>query len=158
MSKAITEFQRLLKVQQKSVVNPQLIWATVESVDWDNKSMTAKSIVDGLEYFNVLLGLGSHFRKPKAGTKCLLGVLGNKAAATFLIEAEAFEESVIKSSTTEFIIKENGFIIKQGNESLRTILNDMINELNKIVVIQGKTINVPAMTAIKNRLNTVLIG
>jgi hypothetical protein len=158
MSKAIDEFQRLLKEQQKGAVNPQLIWATVEAVDWNAKTMTAKSVVDGLEYYNVLLGLGSFYRKPPIGTKCLLGVLGNKAAATFLIEAEAFEEEIYKSGTTEFTIKETGFIIKQGDESLKTILNDFITEVNKIVVVQGRTIDVAAVTLIKNRLNTVLIG
>ena len=158
MSDAISEFQRLLKEQQKGVVNPQLIWAKVNAVNWNAKTMTAVSIVDGLEYFNVLLGLGSLYRKPTIGTKCLLGVLGNKAAATFLIEAEAFEEANFKSATTEFTIKETGFIVKQGNESLKTILNDLIDELNKIVVIQGRTIDVPAVTLIKNRLNTVLIA
>ncbi len=155
---AITEFTRLLKQQQKSAINPQLIWATVKSVNWDAKTMIAESIVDGLEYFNVLLGLGSFYRKPKVGTKCLLGVLGNKAAATFLIEAEAFEEEIYKSGTTEFTIKETGFIVKQGDESLKTILNDFITEVNKIVVIQGRTIDVAAVTLIKNRLNTVLIA
>jgi len=158
MSDAITEFQRLLKEQQKNALSPQLIWASVETVDWANKTMTAKSIVDGLEYFNVLLGLGSFYRKPKIGSKCLLGVLGNKAAATFLVEAEAFEKSVVKSLDTEFTIKESGFIVKKGDESLKTILNDFIDEVNKIVVIQGRTIDVAAVTLIKNRLNTVLIG
>ena len=153
---AIEEFTRLLKQQQKGAIQPQLIWATVESVDWVNKTMTAKSVVDGLEYFDVLLGLGSFYRKPKVNTKCLLGVLGNKAAATFLIEAEAFEEEIYKSGNTEFTIKESGFIVKQGNESLKTVLNDLIDELNKIVVIQGRTIDVAAVTLIKNRLNTVL--
>lgn len=158
MSGAITEFTRMLKEQQKNAVAPQLIWATVKKVDWAAKTMTAESIVDGLKYFNVLLGLGSFYRKPKVGTKCLLGVLGNKAAATFLIEAEAFEEEIYKSGTTEFTIKETGFIVKQGDESLKTILNDLIDELNKIVVIQGRTIDVAAVTLIKQRLNTVLIG
>lgn len=158
MSDAITEFTRLLKQQQKRAVNPQLIWAKVKSVNWDEKTMTAENIIDGLDYFDVLLGLGSFYRKPKVGTKCLLGVLGNQTSATFLIEAEAFEESVFKSGTTEFTIKEDGFIVKQGNESLRTILNDLITEINKIVVIQGRTIDVTAVTLIRQRLNTVLIA
>jgi len=158
MSKELDEFTRLLKQQQKNAVNPQLIWAIVNSVDWDTKTMTAESIVDGLEYYNVLLGLGSFYRKPKVGTKCLLGVLGNKASATFLVEAEAFEEANFKSDETEFTIKESGFIVKKGDESLKTILNDFIDEINKIVVIQGRTIDVAAVTLIKNRLNTVLIG
>lgn len=158
MSEAISEFQRLLKAQQKSAVNPQLIWAKVKAVNWDAKTMTAENIIDGLDYFDVLIGLGSFYRKPKVGTKCLLGILGDKAAATFLIEAEAFEECIFKSDQTVFTIKEDGFIVKKGDESLRTILNDLITEINKIVVIQGRTIDVAAVTLIKQRLNTVLIA
>jgi hypothetical protein len=152
----LTEFTRLLKQQQKSAVNPQLIWAKVKNVDWSAKTMTAENIVDGLDYFDVLLGLGSFYRKPKLGTKCLLGILGNNTSATFLIEAEAYEEAIFKSNESVFTIKEDGFIVKQGNESLKDVLNDLIDELNKIRVIQGRTINVVAVTAIKNRLNTIL--
>lgn len=158
MGKEIDEFTRLLKAQQKSVVNPQLVWATVKSVDYTKKTMTATSIVHELDYFNVLLGLGSFYRKPKVGTKCLLGILGDKTSATFLIEAEAFEEANYISGNTAFTIKETGFILKQCDESLKTILDDLIDELNKIVVIQGRTINVAAVTLIKQRLNTVLIA
>ncbi|NCQ58955.1 MAG: hypothetical protein GW794_14140, partial [Flavobacteriales bacterium] len=67
MGKEIDEFTRLLKAQQKSVVNPQLVWATVKSVDYTKKTMSATSVVDELDYFNVLLGLGSFYRKPKVG-------------------------------------------------------------------------------------------
>lgn len=156
--KATDEFIRLMKEQQKSAVNPQLIWAIVKEVDWAEKTMIAEDLVDGLSYFDVLLGLGSFYRRPKVGTKCLLGILGDKVAATFLIEAEAFEESVFISGETSFTIEETGFIVKKGGESLKTILNDFIDEVNKIVVIQGRTIDVAAVTLIKQRLNTVLIA
>lgn len=153
---ALEEFTRLLKQSQKSAVHPQLVWAKVKSVDWEAKTMTAENIVDGLDYYEVLLGLGSFYRKPKIGSKCLLGILGNNTSASFLIDAEQFEEAVYTSANSEFTIKEAGFIVKQGNESLKDIFNDMIDELNKIRVIQGRTINVAAMTKIKQRLNTVL--
>lgn len=154
---ALDEFVRLQKEQGKSHVKPQLVWAKVKSVDWNSKTMTATDVVDGLDYFEVLLGIGSVYKKPKVGAKCLLGILGNQASATFLIESEFVEETIYTSDKTKFIIKENGFVIQQNNESLKSVLNDFMDEVNKIVVIYGNTINVGKVTAIKDRLNTILI-
>ncbi|MCI2229588.1 hypothetical protein MC378_10450 [Polaribacter sp. MSW13] len=153
----IDEFVRLQKVQGKAYVKPQLVWAKVKSVNWENKTMVATDIIDGLEYYDVLLGLGAVQQKPKVGTKCLLGILGNQASATFLVEAEAVEEIICKSDKTKFVIKETGFIIQQNEESLKSVLNDFIDEVNKIVVIYGNTINKAKVTAIKKRLNTILV-
>lgn len=154
---ALEEFTRLMKEQGKAAVKPQLVWAIVKEVDWDAKTMTATDLLDGLDYFDVLLGIGAVYQKPTIGTKCMLGVLGNKASATFLIDAEAVEETIYTSDKTKFVIQENGFIIKQSEESLKSVLNDFIDEVNKIVVINGNTINKVKVTAIKQRLNTILL-
>ncbi|PCI11864.1 MAG: hypothetical protein COB73_00735 [Flavobacteriaceae bacterium] len=156
MSKELDEFDRLLHQRQKEAITAQIIWAKVKSVDWDKKLMIVEGLVDGLEYFDVSLGLSSFYRKPKVGTKCRLGILENKSSASFLIDADEFEEGIFTSGDSVFTIKESGFIIKQGNESLKDIIDDMIDELNKILVIQGNTIDVAAMLAIKLRLSTVL--
>ena len=154
---ALDEFIRLQKEQGKSHVKPQIVWAIVKSVDWEKKTMIATDLLDGLDYFKVLLGIGAIYQKPKVGVKCLLGVLGNKAAATFLIEAEEVEETIYTSDKTKFVIKESGFIIQKNEESLKSVLNDFIDEVNKIVVINGNTINKAKVIAIKERLNTILI-
>ncbi len=156
MSKEIDEFIRLSKEQSKDFVKPQIVWGTVKSVDWSSKTMTATSVVDELDYFNVLLGLGSVYRKPKVGSKCLLGVIQNHASATFLIECEDFEQIQVKSNDSEFTIDQSGFTIKKGEEDLKSVLTDFMNEVSKIVVLQGTTVNVAAITTIKQRLNTVL--
>lgn len=75
----------------------------------------------------------------------------------FLVEADELEEFVFKSGKSEMTIKDEGFIIKYEGESLKKVFNDMIDEINKIIVINGTSINVPAMVAIKQRLNTILI-
>ena len=157
MGKELDEFERLLHEKIKGAIKAQIVWAKVVDVDWEAKEMTCESLVDGLEYYNVSLGLGAIQQKPKKGTLCRLGIMENKDAAAFLIEVQEFEECVIKSENSVFIIKEEGFIVKQGKQSLKEILNDFIDEVNKIIVVQGTTINVAAVTAIKQRLDTVLI-
>ncbi|PKP26196.1 MAG: hypothetical protein CVU03_05015 [Bacteroidetes bacterium HGW-Bacteroidetes-2] len=89
-------------------------------------------------------------------SKVLLGILEKQESAAILVDAETVEELIYKSGASEFTIKEQGYIVKKGNESLKNILNDFIDEVNKIIVVNGTTINVGAVTAIKQRLNTVL--
>lgn len=153
---SVTQFNELLGQKIKELVPVQTVWAVAKEVDWENKTMTATGQIDDLDFFDVLLGTGEHYRKPKIGTQCLIGTVGN-SANTFLISAEEVEESLFISGESEFTIKEDGFIIKQSDESLKKVFNDMIDEINKIIVINGTSINVAAMTAIKQRLNTVLI-
>lgn len=168
----ITEFGQLLSKTMGKQIKVQTHWADVTEVDWEAKTMTVKGTADDLEFYDVLLGLGSFYRKPKVGSRCLIGMVMNQKAATFLIDCSEIEESVWTSGETEFTIKENGFIVKQGDESLKPVFNDLIdkiNELNqevqKIIVIQGTSPSIPDLaqlvldkTEIKNRLNTILIA
>ena len=171
MSDKLDELERLLNNKAKKHIKAQVIWVTAIDIDWEAKTMTAKSVVDGLEYFDVLLGLGSYYRKPKQGTKCIISLLENKEG-TILIDALEFEEAIFTSLDTQFTIKEDGFIVKVGDESLKEVLNDwqeqfgkLADEINKIIVSIGTTPNVPKITEIKNkvattfknRLNTILI-
>ena len=152
----IAEFSTLLDVKTKAQLTPGVTWAIVQDVDWGAKTMTATGLADELPYYNVQLGLGSFYRKPVVGTKVLLGVPELQGADTFLIECEAYEEAIYVSGDSTFVIKESGFEVKQGDESLRTILLDFMTEVNKIVVVNGTTINQAAVAAIKERLKQVL--
>ena len=153
---AFDEFDRLLKSKIKDKSTAQIVWAVAQKVDWSAKRMTAMGVVDNLEYYNVILGINHITVKPKVGSRCLLGVIGNKGAATFLIEAENVEEMVVVQDEAKLTIKESGFIIEKGNESLTDVLTDFMDEVLKIIVINGTSVNVPALTAIKNRLKTIL--
>ncbi len=152
----LNEFNRLLGQRIRELIPIQTFWATVKEVDWDNKTMTATGLIDELDNYDVLLGLGSEARKPKVGTKCLIAVIGNSPNA-FLVEADELEEIIFKSGESELTVKKDGFIIKHQDQSLKKVFNDMIDEINKIIVINGTSINVAAMVAIKERLNTILI-
>ncbi|TLP81352.1 hypothetical protein [Maribacter sp. ACAM166] len=156
MSRKLDEFVRLMKQSQKAIVKPQMVWAKAGAVNLEKNTMVATGVVDDLEYYDVLLGLGHINKVPNNGALCLLGVIGNHSGFTFLIEAESVQAMQIKSNETDLIIDENGYQITKANESLTTILNEFIDEVLKIVVIQGQSVNVPALTAIKQRLNTVL--
>lgn len=151
-------FNELLSQRIKELIPIQTAYATCKEVNWEDKTMTAVGSTDNLEYYEVDLGKGSELKKPKIGTLCLIGIIENSAANAFLIDAEELEELHIITGTTELVIKENGVKVKRGEQDLLSVLNDMIDEINKIKVIYGNTINVVAMTEIKQRLNGILIS
>ena len=153
---ALSELSKILNQKSKETVEVSTIWATVKAIDWNQKICICTGELDDLEYYDVLLGIGDVYTKPKQGSKVLLGVINGNGAHTFLIHAEEVEEIETNAGASKFIIKDDGFIVRKGNESLQKVLNDLIDELNKIIVIQGTTINVPAMNLIKQRLNNVL--
>jgi len=148
--------KRTINQMAKANIKIALVRATVTEVDWDKKQMIVKSLVDDLEYFDVALGLDHNYQKPKVNTSCIIGVFDGYDAGGFLLKADEVEETIYKTNTTKLTIKEGGFIIEKGNENLTTILNDFMDEVMKIIVINGTTINVPKMALIKQRLNTVL--
>lgn len=149
----IAEFKKLLSDKAKSKVPIQVEWGKVVKVDWNAK--TADVEIDELIYYDVLLGLGNQYRKPKLNTRCLIGSIENKEAS-YLIDAEEIEEVVTLTGDAELVQKKEGFSVKKGNESLREVLTDFMDECNKIMVIQGNTIDVAAVTAIKQRLKIIL--
>ena len=152
----LKEFKQLMAKKAKDQVPIQTEWVTVKSVDWEEKTMIGTGLENSLDYEDVLLGLGCFYRKPKIGTMAIVGTINNSAAA-FLIDCEETEELAWKNENSEYRITPEGFEVKRGNESLKEILNDFITEVNKIVVIQGNTIDQPAVELIKQRLNSVLI-
>ena len=154
----IQAFNELLSQRIRELIPVQTAYAICKEVNWEEKTMIATGQTDNLDYYEVDLGKGSELKKPKPGTLCLIGIIENSAANAFLIEAQELEELQIKTATTQLIVKEEGIKIQRDNEDLLSVLSDMIDEINKIKVIYGNTVNVMEMTAIKQRLNGILIS
>lgn len=153
----VNELKNLILQAVKQNTPIQTSWAKVKSVDWDNKVMICTGIKDELDYEGVLLGLGGFYMKPKIGQKCLVGIVENQGQNAFLISAEATEELAWENDVSTYRITKDGFEIKKGDENLKDVLNDFIDEVNKIVVVTGTTINQAKVILIKERLNTILI-
>lgn len=165
------ELRELLKNQSKSLIPTQTYWAVVKSVDWEEKTMIATGVNNELPFYEVLLGLGGFYRKPKIGTSCLIGIIENQEPFTFLLDCEELDEVIYTSGHSSWTINTKGFIINQSNENLYKVLSDYIvqfgklaDEINKIKVAIGTSPDTPAILkikqevngSIKQRLNTIL--
>jgi hypothetical protein len=93
MSKKLNEFKNLLTDKIKSKIPTQTEWVKVSSVNWEERTMVGIGEQNGLEYHDIVLGLGSVDVKPKIGSSALIGSINNSAACYMIAaeEIEAFE-------------------------------------------------------------------
>ena len=151
--------QTLSELQNKNTPT-QTVWVEVKEVDWDEKTMVALGIDDELEYYDVLLGLGSVDVKPKVGSNCLIGFINNSETLPFLIMADEVEEIDVNVDKCQFNIND-GFILKKQNETLAKLMSDLLKEIQKMkfTTNTGSTIllvNKPQFLSIENRFKDFL--
>lgn len=110
----IEEFGSLLNKAIKGEAKIQTHYAKVQSVHWENRTMVVKDLIDDLEFFDVLLGLGSVNINPVKGSLCLIGVILNNDAQTFLISATEIEGIEIIDKTGFKVYLNNGKLTLNG--------------------------------------------
>lgn len=99
----ITKLRELLRSDMKALVPVQTVWAECTSVNVAQGTMEAKR--DGLEYFDVLIGLGGDLVEPAEGSRVLIGIVENKKEACFLIYAETTERRFINGDAHGGLVK-----------------------------------------------------
>ena len=151
--------QTLSELQNKNTPT-QTVWVEVKEVDWDEKTMVALGIDDELEYYDVLLGLGSVDVKPKVGSNCLIGFINNSETLPFLIMADEVEEIDVNVDKCQFNIND-GFFLKKQNETLAKLMSDLLKEIQKMKFTTNtgstiKLVNQPQFLSIENRFKDFL--
>ena len=148
-------------LQEFGKKDAQVFTATVTKINEDEKTVDVED-VDGLAFFDVRLAAAEDAKKsvliiPKVGSTVLVAMIGNDMNALFVAMTNEVEKITGEIESTKFKADASGYQITRDNESLKTVLNDWIIEVSKIIVVNGTSINVPAMNAIKQRLNKILI-
>lgn len=131
----IDRLKELLDSRAKRQIPTQVVWGRVKTVDWENKKCTVTGELDGLDYYEVSLGVKNQIIKPKKGAKCLIGSVGNVETDNYLIDVEEFEEKIFISNKVELHITEQGFTIKRGNADLKLILKEAFEQLKTAKIL-----------------------
>lgn len=139
--------------------------ATVVSVDKANGTCTVN---DGeLEYTDVLLSAqmaenGKRFYLfPKVNSWVMISPIQedlNRLYVEFYSEIEAFD---LQISMTRMQIDEDGFLLKKENETLKKLMVDLLQEIQKMKFTTNtgstiKLVNKPQFLAIENRFKDFL--
>lgn len=138
----------------------QTVWVTVSEVDWEERTMTAIGIDDEVEFFDVLLGLGSVDLKPKIGSDCLIGIIENQSTTSFILMANELEEIDVVIEDCQLNIND-GFLLKKQNETLAKLMSDLLKEIQKMKFTTNtgstiKLVNQPQFLDIENRFKDFL--
>ena len=134
---SLDKLKQTLSELQKNNTPTQTVWAEVKEVDWEEKTMTVLGIDDELEYYDVLLGLGSVDVKPKVGSNCLIGFINNSETLPFLIMADEVEEIDIKTQfKVQLNISDKGIIIEAMDKPIE------INSNNSTVSLSSSGIDI----------------
>lgn len=150
MSKHLIEFKKILTEKMTAKVPIQTEWVKVTSVDWEDKTMVAIGQDNGLEYFDVLLGLGSLNIRPKVESLALVGSIHN-GEACFMISCEEIEELELTDKTGFKVSLNNGLLAVNGDEyggivnakELKTQLDKNTLILEKIQTVFNSWVAVP---------------
>ena len=121
----IDEFDILLSEKIKKAIPQVLQWATVTSVDWQEKTCEATDLDTKLPFLNIALGIGGMYIKPKVGSLILVGMVENNESQPFLLnaqEVEAYELKAVK------------FTLHNETIDFKTLLNDLLTELKSAII------------------------
>lgn len=115
----LDNFGQLFKNRLNGSMKAALRWVEATEIDWDAQTMTAMD-GDGLEFFDVLLGVGTTAVKPVVGTDCLIAIVEGDEATAFLLFADEAELIVFNGG-------ENGGLVKiiPTVEWMRKVNNDL---------------------------------
>ena len=121
----IDEFDILLSEKIKKAIPQVLQWATVTSVDWQEKICEATDLDTKLPFLNIALGIGGMYIKPKVGSLILVGMVENNESQPFLLNAQEVEA---------YELKADNFTIHNETIDFKTLLNDLLNNLKSAII------------------------
>lgn len=145
----------IIKQNEKMIITS----GVVKKINEKSIDVEREGLPDLLEvrFNSVLSSVESEFKiTPKVGSAVLCGIIENDTSEAYLLGFSEIERVNITIDQMEFDCDPEGLKVQNGDESLKEILNDFMDEVNKILVIQGVTIDRAKVVAIKQRLNTVL--
>lgn len=164
-------------------VPTQIFPATVESVDLDACTCDVQDL-QGVMMYDVRLRASADDETigmvcyPARGSWVLVGRIGNAESSLVVLATTELQKVTIevggslvtvdgatielKQDSAVYNIQSSGHAIEQGAESLKSILSDLISQLELLTVTcsapgspSSPPINVAALTAVKARLNTL---
>lgn len=128
----INQFYESLRGMTAGRKKVQTAWAVVKSVDWEAKRMVATGVLDNLDYVGVLLGVGNKFTKPTVGSKCLIGMIENKDASMFLIDAE--EVDLFEYNQGGLMIEVDSVTNKVSIKNAQVSMLDLFQDLKDLIM------------------------
>ncbi|MFV0505889.1 MAG: hypothetical protein ACK5L5_04150 [Bacteroidales bacterium] len=93
---------------------------------------------------------------PQVGSLVLVGIIEDNRTDAAIIKCSEIDCTVVTIGETSWTIDKDGCSLQGKGESLVDVLSDIITEIKKIIVVQGTSPDLPALTEIDGRLKKIL--
>ena len=93
---------------------------------------------------------------PADQSSVIYAIIDQQDTEAVILKCSEVEKVLIHVGSVKYEIDSAGHLISGANDTLKTILTDFINEVRKIIVVNGTSPNVAALDAIKQRMNNFL--
>lgn len=97
-----------------------------------------------------------HIMIPAEGSSVIYAIIDNQDTEAVLLMCSEIDKVLVEIGTTKYEIDKDGHLLQVGNEKLSTAIVDFIDEVKKVIVINGRSPNVIALEAIKTRFKKIL--
>lgn len=97
-----------------------------------------------------------HVTIPADGSSVLYGIIDNQQVDACIIMCSEVQRVITTIGTAKHEIDKDGHLIGVGSDKLSKVLSDVIDEIAKIIVINGRGPNVPALKLLKEKVNKIL--
>jgi hypothetical protein len=93
---------------------------------------------------------------PKSGSYVMFALIDNSATDAVVINCSEIEKTVVKIGQTVHEISDEGHKIEKGPDNMKALIASFISEVQKIIVVNGRSPNVAALEQIKQKFNNLL--
>ena len=140
----------------KSLMSPNLT-CEVLSVDKGANTCDVKPLNGGADIYDVQLradngGSKGQIIYPSVKSLVLVSPLDGDKANFYVAMFSDVDEVVCEISDTRMITGKDGVLIAKGNDGLKEVMNEMVNQMLKIYAPK----DVPGLTKLKTRIKNLL--
>lgn len=118
----------------------------VEPVDGDANILDVRLVADESAKHLVIV--------PKVGSLVVIQFLNN--AAAYVAMVSEIDEVLYKIDNAFYSVTKDGYLMKKDNDTLKKVLTNIVEAVEKIVVIQGNNPDYAKLSAAKISINNLL--
>ncbi|MGY0034454.1 hypothetical protein [Pedobacter sp. NJ-S-72] len=93
---------------------------------------------------------------PADQSSVIYAIIDNQDTEAILLKCSEIAKVLIIVGDMEYHLDKYGCMIKSGNDSLGKVLSNVIDEISKIIVINGRSPNLAVLNELKIKVNKIL--
>lgn len=147
--------EQIIKENEKMIIVSGIVKAVRDNaIDVEREGMA--DIID-VRLSSVLNGVKNQFKVvPKVGTAVMCGIIENDKSEAILLTCSEVDQVSLKIDDLIWKCDTEGVEVTNKGENLRTVIGDLITEVNKIKVIYGNDVDHVKLLEIKVRMEKIL--